>query len=43
MVVKEMPLAGGDTFTLDTEKVVLEVGDKVTVLFQAILELEYNC
>ena len=39
MVVKEMPVAGGDTFTLDTEKVVLEAGDKVTVLSQAPLNL----
>ena len=39
MVVKEMPVAGGDTFTLDTEKVVLEAGDKVTVLSQSPLNL----
>ena len=39
MVVKEMPVAGGDTFTLDTEKVILEAGDKVTLLSQAPLNL----
>ena len=39
MVVKEMPVPGGETFTFDTEKVVLEAGDKITVLSQAPLNL----
>tara|TARA_B100000676_G_C18024625_1_gene814842 strand:+ start:1149 stop:1481 length:333 start_codon:yes stop_codon:yes gene_type:complete len=39
MVVKEMPVPGGETFTLDTEKIILEAGDKVTVLGQAPLNL----
>ena len=29
MVVKEIPVPGGETFTLDTEKVILEAGDKI--------------
>ena len=38
-VVKELNLPAGETFTFDTEKVVLEAGDKITVLSQAPLNL----
>lgn len=39
MVVKELPVAGGDTFTLDEEKIILEAGDKVVSVSQAPLNL----
>ena len=39
MVCKELPVAGGDTFTLDEEKIILEAGDKVLFDSQAPLNL----
>lgn len=39
MVVKEMPVPGGETFTFDSEKVILSTGDSVTLLSQAPLNL----
>ena len=39
MVVKEMPVPGGETFTFDSEKVILSAGDSVTLLSQAPLNL----
>ena len=39
MVVKEMPVPGGETFTFDSEKVILSAGDTVTLLSQAPLNL----
>ena len=38
-VVRQLSLPAGETFTFDTEKVVLEAGDKITVLSQAPLNL----
>ena len=32
MVVKELPVAGGETFTFDSEKIILEAGDKINYL-----------
>ena len=39
MVVKELPVPGGETFTFDAEKIILEAGDKVTSVSQAPLNL----
>lgn len=39
MVVKEMPVPGGETFTFDSEKIILEAGDSVVLLSQAPLNL----
>ena len=32
MVVKELPVPGGETFTFDSEKIILEAGDKIVLL-----------
>ena len=39
MVVKELPVPGGETFTFDSEKIILEAGDKVVSVSQAPLNL----
>jgi len=31
MVIKELPLSAGETFVMDTEKIVLEAGDSIVV------------
>ena len=39
MVCKELPVPGGETFTFDAEKIILETGDKVVMVSQAPLNL----
>ena len=39
MVVKELPVPGGETFTFDAEKIILEASDKVVSVSQAPLNL----
>jgi len=39
MVVKELPVPGGETFTFDAEKIILEEGDTVQLQGQSPLNL----